>query len=127
MAPHGQSRGRGVVILSFSSLRWDSSTAPSESAVTVDGFRMRRASSAASSRVVRGTPNTTARAGRSATGIRRPLSQRDTSHLETLDLSPANLDHNGGWGIPLVEALATETGIDPIHPQGKWIWARFKL
>lgn len=46
--------------------------------------------------------------------------------LETLDISEENFDRNGGWGIPLVMALASECGTDKTSPHGKWIWARFK-
>lgn len=46
--------------------------------------------------------------------------------LDDLDLTPDNFDDNGGWGLPLVLALAAETGTTPTHPTGKWVWARFK-
>ncbi|WP_433325545.1 hypothetical protein [Spirillospora sp. CA-294931] len=45
---------------------------------------------------------------------------------EDLDLSPANFDNNGGWGLPLVEALACQSGVTRTQPHGKWVWARLK-
>lgn len=44
--------------------------------------------------------------------------------LEDLDLSEEAFDNNGGWGLPIVQALSTACGAtkDPIG--GKWIWAR---
>jgi anti-sigma regulatory factor (Ser/Thr protein kinase) len=44
--------------------------------------------------------------------------------LETLDLSPDHYDDNGGWGLPIVQSLATECGVNPTRPSGKWVWAR---
>jgi anti-sigma regulatory factor (Ser/Thr protein kinase) len=41
-----------------------------------------------------------------------------------LDLSPEHFDDNGGWGLPLVQALATECGVRRTTPNGKWVWAR---
>lgn len=32
-------------------------------------------------------------------------------------------DGTGGWGLPLVQALATECGVTETRP-GKWMWAR---
>jgi anti-sigma regulatory factor (Ser/Thr protein kinase) len=53
--------------------------------------------------------------------------------LDTLDLSEENFDANGGRGLRIVEALATDCGyrpdpIDPAtgHSPGKWVWARLK-
>ena len=46
--------------------------------------------------------------------------------LETLDLAEERWDDNGGWGLPLVAALAAECGYCPDPNRGKWIWARFK-
>jgi anti-sigma regulatory factor (Ser/Thr protein kinase) len=46
--------------------------------------------------------------------------------LQDLDLSPENFDDNGGNGLALVIALATETGFSPTPPTGKWVWARLK-
>ncbi|WP_151566621.1 ATP-binding protein [Actinomadura rudentiformis] len=43
---------------------------------------------------------------------------------EDLDLSPQNFDNNGGWGLPLVLALASECGTTRTRPHGKWVWAR---
>jgi anti-sigma regulatory factor (Ser/Thr protein kinase) len=46
------------------------------------------------------------------------------------DSDPAELPEFGGWGLPLVESLASETGADWVRPapqSGKWIWARFNL
>jgi anti-sigma regulatory factor (Ser/Thr protein kinase) len=47
--------------------------------------------------------------------------------LETLDLSEENWDNNGGWGLPLVQALATECGYTPAPTGGKWVWAQLKI
>ncbi|MGH3392683.1 MAG: ATP-binding protein, partial [Actinomadura sp.] len=42
---------------------------------------------------------------------------------EDLDLSPERFDDNGGWGLPLVQALAAECGTRRTVPNGKWVWA----
>jgi anti-sigma regulatory factor (Ser/Thr protein kinase) len=47
--------------------------------------------------------------------------------LDDLDLDPAAFDSNGGRGLPIVMALASEYGVEMTPPQGKWVWARFKL
>ncbi|MBC6467053.1 ATP-binding protein [Actinomadura alba] len=44
-----------------------------------------------------------------------------------LDLSPEHFDDNGGWGLPLVQALATECGVHRTTPTGKWVWARLAV
>ncbi|GAB2844436.1 hypothetical protein GCM10022221_49710 [Actinocorallia aurea] len=45
--------------------------------------------------------------------------------LATLDATrPEDWDHGGGWGLPLVQALATACGFRPTPPAGKWVWAR---
>jgi hypothetical protein len=41
-----------------------------------------------------------------------------------LDTSPEHFDDNGGWGLPLVRALAVECGVHRTTPNGKWVWAR---
>jgi anti-sigma regulatory factor (Ser/Thr protein kinase) len=53
--------------------------------------------------------------------------------LDTLDLSEHNFDANGGRGLHIVAALATNWGYqpDPIDPRtglslGKWVWARLR-
>ncbi|TDB98001.1 ATP-binding protein [Actinomadura sp. 7K534] len=46
--------------------------------------------------------------------------------LETLDVSEENWDDNGGRGLPIVAALATECGHTPDPSGGKWVWARLK-
>ncbi|MFD0856870.1 ATP-binding protein [Actinomadura adrarensis] len=43
--------------------------------------------------------------------------------LEDLDLSPENFDNNGGWGLPLVEALSASCGVTRDPKGGKWVWA----
>ncbi|HEX2315363.1 MAG TPA: ATP-binding protein [Thermomonospora sp.] len=45
---------------------------------------------------------------------------------ETLDLSPARWDDNGGWGLPIVAALSVDCGYKPDPRGGKWVWARLK-
>jgi anti-sigma regulatory factor (Ser/Thr protein kinase) len=54
--------------------------------------------------------------------------------LDNLDLSEAGFDTNGGRGLRIVQALATEWGhrlepIDPTtgHSPGKWVWARLRV
>ncbi|MGH3388191.1 MAG: ATP-binding protein [Actinomadura sp.] len=44
-----------------------------------------------------------------------------------LDLSPEHFDENGGWGLPLVRAVATECGVRRTIPKGKWVWARLSV
>src|SRR6266545_5565411 len=43
---------------------------------------------------------------------------------QDLDLSPENWDDNGGWGLPMVQAIASECGVKPTDPRGKWVWAK---
>jgi hypothetical protein len=45
---------------------------------------------------------------------------------ETLDLHEENFDDNGGWGLPLVAALADRCGTTPTEG-GKWVWADIKV
>lgn len=63
-----------------------------------------------------------------------PKSARPDLTLEEIDAVPdgdsTELPEFGGWGLPLVEALASETGAEWVLPapqSGKWIWARFDL
>ncbi|MFC5181239.1 ATP-binding protein [Actinomadura harenae] len=44
--------------------------------------------------------------------------------LDDLDISEESFDVNGGWGLPIVEALSTACGCTPDPSGGKWIWAR---
>ena len=44
--------------------------------------------------------------------------------LKDLDLAPERFDHNGGWGLHLVRAFASECGVSKTEPHGKWTWAR---
>jgi anti-sigma regulatory factor (Ser/Thr protein kinase) len=53
---------------------------------------------------------------------------------DDLDLSEAGFDTNGGRGLHIVQALATDWGhrFDPIEPatgrsHGKWVWARLHV
>lgn len=43
-----------------------------------------------------------------------------------LDLVPADWDTNGGWGLPIVQALSIDCGYKRDPAGGKWIWARLK-
>ncbi|MQY02140.1 ATP-binding protein [Actinomadura macrotermitis] len=47
--------------------------------------------------------------------------------LDDLDLSPESFDDNGGWGLPIVQTLASQCGYTPDPSGGKWIWARMHL
>ncbi|WP_433326324.1 ATP-binding protein [Spirillospora sp. CA-294931] len=42
-------------------------------------------------------------------------------------LDPGHDDGTGGWGLPIVEALASECGVHPTEPHGKWVWARLAI
>lgn len=45
--------------------------------------------------------------------------------LEALDAThPDDWDNGGGWGLSLVQALATDCGYRPTPPRGKWVWSR---
>lgn len=44
--------------------------------------------------------------------------------LEDLDLSEESFDDNGGWGLPIVQALSSTCGCARDPHGGKWIWAR---
>lgn len=46
--------------------------------------------------------------------------------LDGLDVSPEHWDDNGGWGLPIVAALATDCGYEHEPSGGKWVWARLK-
>lgn len=46
--------------------------------------------------------------------------------LDTLDVSEEHWDDNGGRGLPIVAALATECGCTPDPQGGKWVWAKLK-
>lgn len=46
--------------------------------------------------------------------------------LATLDLRQEYFDDNGGWGLPLVQALAETYGVTPTKG-GKWVWANVKV
>jgi hypothetical protein len=57
---------------------------------------------------------------------RKPEANMPELTLETLDLREENFDDNGGWGLPLVAALAESCGITPTV-DGKWVWASIKV
>jgi hypothetical protein len=57
---------------------------------------------------------------------RRPAANMPELTLETLDLREEDFDNNGGWGLPLVEALAESCGMTPTEG-GKWVWANIKV
>ncbi|HEU5155544.1 MAG TPA: ATP-binding protein [Streptosporangiaceae bacterium] len=57
---------------------------------------------------------------------RRPEANLPELTLESLDLREENFDANGGWGLPLVTALAVSCGVTPAHG-GKWVWAVIKV
>jgi hypothetical protein len=57
---------------------------------------------------------------------RKPTANMPELTLETLDLREENFDNNGGWGLPLVAALAENCGITPTE-NGKWVWAGLKI
>jgi signal transduction histidine kinase len=46
--------------------------------------------------------------------------------LEDLDLAEESFDDNGGWGLPLVQALSTACGYTHDPNGGKWVWARLR-
>ncbi|GAA0282700.1 hypothetical protein GCM10009527_093610 [Actinomadura nitritigenes] len=57
---------------------------------------------------------------------------RPVIELEPDDVAPDPLalddGHDagiGGWGLPIVQSLASECGVEPTPPAGKWVWARF--
>jgi len=43
--------------------------------------------------------------------------------LEALDATNETFDTGGGWGLPLVQALSTDCGVQPDSTSGKWVWA----
>jgi anti-sigma regulatory factor (Ser/Thr protein kinase) len=55
--------------------------------------------------------------------ITRPLIEPT---LDDLDLREEHWDDNGGWGLPIVAALAHDCGYTPDPSGGKWVWARLK-
>jgi anti-sigma regulatory factor (Ser/Thr protein kinase) len=36
-------------------------------------------------------------------------------------------DGTGGWGLPIVQALSSECGVQRTEPVGKWVWSRLKV
>lgn len=44
--------------------------------------------------------------------------------LNDLDCSEERYDDNGGWGLGIVQTLATKCGLTRDPGGGKWIWAR---
>jgi hypothetical protein len=46
---------------------------------------------------------------------------------ETLDLDAENFDNNGGWGLPIVQALSVGCGVEPTRGGGKWVWANIRV
>lgn len=56
----------------------------------------------------------------------RPVTRHVELSLETLDLTPEHFDDNGGWGLSIVESLATRCWVDPTPPRGKWVCAALK-
>ncbi|WP_119726419.1 ATP-binding protein [Thermomonospora amylolytica] len=58
---------------------------------------------------------------------RRPYVRRPPNAAEGgLDISPGSWDDNGGWGLPIVTALAVDCGCGKDPRGGKWVWARLK-
>lgn len=53
--------------------------------------------------------------------------------LEVWDFSDAmpvrkqDAEGIGGRGLPIVETLASECGVHPTKPHGKWVWARCRM
>jgi anti-sigma regulatory factor (Ser/Thr protein kinase) len=56
----------------------------------------------------------------------RPEAHMPELTPQTLDLREENFDDNGGWGLPLVEALAERCGVTATEG-GKWVWADIKV
>jgi Histidine kinase-like ATPase domain len=46
---------------------------------------------------------------------------------ETLDLRAEKFDDNGGWGLPIVQALSVGCGVEPTSGGGKWVWANVSV
>jgi hypothetical protein len=46
---------------------------------------------------------------------------------DTLDLREENFDDNGGWGLPIVQMLSADCGVEPTHGGGKWVWANISV
>ncbi|WP_433332968.1 ATP-binding protein [Spirillospora sp. CA-294931] len=53
----------------------------------------------------------------------QPARKRPFLTLETLDLAEENFDANGGWGLSIVETLASRYWVEPTTPTGKWVCA----
>ncbi|KAB2378999.1 ATP-binding protein [Actinomadura montaniterrae] len=62
----------------------------------------------------------------SGLGVPRPKPLRKLT-LDDLDLSEEAFDDNGGWGLHIVQALATRCGATHDPAGGKWIWARMSV
>jgi hypothetical protein len=56
----------------------------------------------------------------------RPKAVMPVLTLETLDLNEESFDANGGWGLPLVQALSESCGFTPAG-DGKWVWAEIRV
>lgn len=43
---------------------------------------------------------------------------------DSMPMRKGDVEGLDGRGLPIVEALASECGVWPTEPQGKWVWAR---
>jgi hypothetical protein len=50
----------------------------------------------------------------------RPVKERT---LQDLDATKETFDAGGGWGLPLIQALSVNCGVQPDPTGGKWVWA----
>ncbi|WP_285697376.1 ATP-binding protein [Actinomadura sp. NBRC 104412] len=58
---------------------------------------------------------------------RVPTPRAPTAYtLDDLDLAPERWDDNGGWGLGIIEMLASSCGYTTDPSGGKWVWACLK-
>lgn len=58
---------------------------------------------------------------------RAPESVAAVAAPDAAALNPGHDDGTGGLGLPIVAALASEYGVTPTEPRGKYAWARMKV
>lgn len=129
MLASAASAGLARTLLAARLRKWDYSHLADDALLITDEL-VANAAKAASGRQIK------MRASRDATGVfigvwdpsdqlpvLRPMAELT---LETLDLAEDSWDDNGGRGLHIVRALATDSGCTPTPSGGKWLWAHLK-
>ncbi|WP_165975302.1 ATP-binding protein [Actinomadura rubrisoli] len=64
--------------------------------------------------------------GSDAMPVARPVKEMTLDDIvpDPRALDPGHDDGTGGWGLPIVQALSSECGVQLTPPHGKWVWSR---